>query len=182
MKIYTRRGDSGETGIWGGARLPKDDLRIEAVGSVDECNAAIGAAIAEGVPDFAGKVLAIVQNNLFVVGSDLIAPNHTGSGTTVRRINGEDIARLEAEIDNFEATLPELRNFILPGGTRAGSHVHLARAVCRRAERQVTALNRATPVGAPLLAYLNRLSDLLFVVARYVNASNGVVDVVWGGR
>jgi cob(I)alamin adenosyltransferase len=181
MKIYTRRGDSGHTGIWGGARLPKDDLRIEAIGSVDECNAAVGAAIAEGIPDLAANLLAVVQNSLFVVGSDLMAPDHTGPGTAVPRIGADDVARLETEIDNVEATLPELRNFILPGGTRAAAHIHLARAVCRRAERQVTALNREAPVGGSLLAYLNRLSDLFFVIARYVNASNGVGDVVWSG-
>ena len=182
MKIYTRGGDAGETGIWGGVRLAKDDLRIEAMGSVDECNATIGIALAVGVPERAIDVLVRVQNTLFVVGSDLMAPQHAGPGASVPRVTGIDVADLERVIDEFEADLPDLRNFILPGGSLPAAHVHFARTACRRAERQVTALARVSEVSAEVKAYLNRLSDLLFVIARFINSHDGNGDIVWVAR
>jgi cob(I)alamin adenosyltransferase len=179
MKIYTRKGDGGETGIWGGRRLGKDDPRVAAMGSVDECNAAIGVALAEGVPPAVAERLGRVQRTLFVVGCELMAPETTGSGASVPRLSPEEVTRIEELIDGYQAELPQLRNFLLPGGTRAGAHLHLARAVCRRAERQLTALARRQPVAAAVPAYLNRLSDLLFVLARYVNHAGGAGDAEW---
>jgi cob(I)alamin adenosyltransferase len=183
MKIYTRKGDAGETGIWGGRRVNKDEARIEAIGSVDECNAAIGLALSgDGVPDEVAGPLAAVQATLFVVGSELMAPEREGSGASVPRLTKKHVTQLESVIDDLDVRLPELRNFILPGGTPAAAHLHVARAVCRRAERRVVALGHAEEageVGEHVLAYLNRLADLLFVVARYVNDAAGVDDVIW---
>ena len=181
MRIYTRRGDSGETGIWGGERLPKDHLRIEAMGSVDECNAALGVAVAEGVTSEVGATIVGVQSDLFVVGSDLMAPGRGRAEAGLPRLAREAVERLEEAIDQYEGTLPELRNFILPGGSRAGAHLHLARAVCRRAERQVTTLARSEAVSETVPTYLNRLSDLLFVLARVTNQADQAGDVIWTG-
>jgi cob(I)alamin adenosyltransferase len=183
VKIYTRKGDAGETGIWGGIRLGKDDLRIEAIGAVDECNAAIGVALAQGLPERIAVLMGQVQSTLFVVGSDLMAPDRSGPGASLPRVGDDDSTRLEQAIDELEAGLPALRNFIIPGGTQAAAHLHLARTMCRRAERQVTRLaRRGDPVGGAVRAYLNRLSDLLFVAARHVNQVAGNGDVAWSGR
>ncbi|MCP2260704.1 ATP:cob(I)alamin adenosyltransferase [Streptoalloteichus tenebrarius] len=179
MRIYTRKGDTGRTSLWGGRRVGKDELRIEAIGSVDECNAAIGVALAHGVPEPVAVVLRTVQDTLFVVGSELMAPDRSGPGASVPRLSGQETRHLEQVIDELEAGLPPLRNFVLPGGGIAAAHLHLARTVCRRAERRATALSRAEEVGAEVLTYLNRLADLLFVVARHVNHVAGVVDVPW---
>lgn len=178
MKIYTRKGDGGQTAIWGGRRLDKDDARIEAIGAVDECNAAIGVAAAE-LPHGDAAVLAEVQDCLFVVGCELMAPDRSGAGASVPRLGEETVAWLETTIDDTEARLPELTSFIHPTGTRAAASLHLARAVCRRAERRVTALRRAEPVDDQVPAYLNRLADLLFVLARHANLSDGVADRTW---
>ncbi|WP_242910596.1 cob(I)yrinic acid a,c-diamide adenosyltransferase [Actinomadura terrae] len=182
MKIYTRKGDSGRTGIWGGKRLDKDSARIEAIGSVDECNAVIGLAIAQGVPEPVNEILGVVQNRLFVVGSELMAPDTDGPGASLPRLSGEDVTDLEAAIDRLEPELPELRNFILPSGSVPAAHLHVARAVCRRAERRVATLRHKGPVNPDVAAYLNRLADLLFVVARYVNHRAGAPEVPWAPR
>lgn len=183
MKIYTRRGDTGETGIWGGRRVGKDEARIEAIGTVDECNAAIGVVTAHtGLPDVVAEVLLTVQNSLFVVGSELMAPERTGPGASVPRLADDDVRHLEDVIDDLDAQLPELKNFILPGGTPAAADLHVARAVCRRAERRVAALRRTEEASPAVGAYLNRLADLLFVLARYVNHTAGVADVAWHAR
>ncbi|HEX5113884.1 MAG TPA: cob(I)yrinic acid a,c-diamide adenosyltransferase [Pseudonocardiaceae bacterium] len=182
MKIYTRKGDTGQTGIWGGRRVGKDEARIEAIGTVDECNAALGVvAVHAGLPAVVADVLRTVQNSLFVVGSELMAPERTGSGASVPRLADGDVQHLEEVIDDLDGKLPELKNFILPGGTPAAADLHVARAVCRRAERRVAALGRdeAEQVGPAVGAYLNRLADLLFVLARYVNHEAGVADVAW---
>jgi cob(I)alamin adenosyltransferase len=179
MKIYTRRGDSGHTSIWAGRRLAKDQARIEAIGSVDECNAAVGAALARGVPDLLDEVLGRVQGDLFVVGSELMAPDRSGSGARLPRLSSQDVTDLERAIDRIELGLPELANFILPGGTAAAAGLHVARAVCRRAERRVTTLARTEAVIPLIPAYLNRLADLLFVAARYANHAAGIPDAVW---
>jgi cob(I)alamin adenosyltransferase len=179
MKIYTRKGDGGQTSIWAGRRLSKDDARVEAIGAVDECNAVIGSALAIGLTDAVAGILSSAQARLFVVGSELMAPDRTGSGRSLPRLADDDVPALEAAIDALEATLPELRNFILPGGTPAAAALHVARAACRRAERRVTSLRRAEDVTPVLPAYLNRLGDLLFVAARAVNHAAGVPDVVW---
>ena len=133
MKIYTRKGDGGQTSIWGGRRLSKDDARIEAIGACDECNAAIGAALAHGLPAELAVILLAAQGRLFTVGSELMAPDRTGPGSGLPRLVDGDVAGLEMSIDHLEAALPELHNFILPGGTPAASELHVARAACRRA-------------------------------------------------
>ena len=189
MKIYTRKGDGGQTGIWGGARLAKDEARMEAIGAVDELNAAIGfAAAAAGQAgcfddgDRLPGLLESAQRDLLVTGTELMAPSRDGSGKDLPRLAGDDTARLEAAIDDLTATLPELRNFILPGGTETAARLHLARAVCRRAERRVTTLRRNEDVSPDVCGYLNRLGDLLFVLARYANHAVGTADVIWAPR
>jgi cob(I)alamin adenosyltransferase len=170
VKIYTRTGDRGETSLFGGARVPKDDPRIEAYGTVDELNSFIGAARASWPSSPLDALLARIQYDLFDIGARLAAP---GSD----RFRGADAARipeLEQSIDAMESELPPLRNFILPGGCAAAAQLHVARTVCRRAERLVVALGEE-----PSVIYLNRLSDWLFVAARYANLKFGVDDVVW---
>lgn len=182
MKLYTGTGDGGETALWGGGRVRKDNVRIAVVGAVDECNAAIGVALAAGLPDRVVMILDYVQNTLFVVGSDLIAASREGPGARIPRVDGDHVAFLEAAIDELDAATPPLRNFILPGGGLAAAHLHLARAMCRRAEREYVALTGAGEAASPLVGVvLNRLSDLLFAAARHVNHVGGVEDVVWQG-
>lgn len=189
VKIYTRKGDGGQTGIWGGVRLAKDEARVEAIGAVDELNAAIGFAAAAarqaGCFDDGGPLpglLESVQRDLLVAGTELMAPSRDGSGKDLPRLAGDDTARLEAAIDDLTAALPELRNFILPGGTEAAARLHLARAECRRAERRITTLRRNEAVSPDVCGYLNRLGDLLFVLARYANHTAGTGDVIWAPR
>ncbi|WP_216214930.1 cob(I)yrinic acid a,c-diamide adenosyltransferase [Amycolatopsis aidingensis] len=182
MKIYTRKGDSGETGIWGGKRLGKDEARMEAIGTVDEVNAAIGVAVANGVPDGVAELLQTAQNTLFVVGCELMAPERTGSGASVPRLTGNEVPEMEAAIDELDQQLPELRNFILPSGTPGATQIHLARGVCRRAERRVASVRRAEEVSPEVSAYLNRLADLLFVLARYANHEAGIAEIPWAPR
>jgi cob(I)alamin adenosyltransferase len=181
MKIYTPKGDGGQTSIWGGRRLSKGHVRMEALGAVDECNAAIGSALTCQLPEDLAAILQMVQMRLFVVGSELMAPDHAGSGGSVPRLTDQDVTGLEVVIDSLEQTLPELRNFILPGGTPSAAALHIARGMCRRAERRVTTLSEAEGAIPVAPAYLNRLSDLLFVAARYANDAAGVPDVVWSG-
>ncbi len=176
MKIYTRTGDQGETGLWGGLRVSKDAPRVQAYGTVDECNAAIGVARAAGVDADLDALLARVQNDLFVVGADLATP---GEAANIPRIGAEAVRALEQAIDEMEARLEPLRQFILPGGTPPAAYLHLARTVCRRAERWVVTLSQIEPINPQVAIYLNRLSDLLFVAARYANANAGVPDVPW---
>ena len=183
MKIYTKTGDDGETGLFGGGRVSKDDPRIEAYGTVDELNAALGVARAEQPPAEIDAVLAELQSDLFTVGAELATRNP--SGHNVPTITPGHIARLESAIDRFEATLAPLKQFILPGGTRPAAALHHARTICRRAERRlVTAMNAAEdhPISQPLLVYLNRVGDLLFVLARAANAAAGHADVPWEGN
>jgi cob(I)alamin adenosyltransferase len=182
MRIYTRKGDAGQTSIWGGRRLPKNDARMEAIGAVDECNAAVGWALASGPPDALAPVLLTAQRRLCIVGSELMAPDRTGGGSSLPRLAEQDVSDLEAAIDSLQQTLPELRNFILPGGTPAAAALHVARAICRRAERRVATLSQAEGTVAVVPAYLNRLGDLLFVAARLANHAAEVPDVVWSGK
>lgn len=176
MKIYTRTGDAGETGLWGGARVAKDALRVQAYGTVDECNAAIGCARASTNDAELDEVLGRIQNDLFVLGSDLAAPDEHDQ---VPRCSASDVAWLEQTIDRFEAELDPLRQFILPGGAPAAAELHLARTICRRAERWVVRLAHESPINEQVLVYLNRLSDLLFVLARAANRRAGVPDTPW---
>jgi len=181
MKIYTRKGDGGQTSIWGGRRLSKGHVRMEAIGSVDECNAAIGSALTCDLPQDLAAILQSVQMRLFVVGSELMAPDRTGGGS-LPRLTDQDVTDLETVIDSLVQSLPELRNFILPGGAPSAAALHVARGMCRRAERRVTTLSEAEGAISVVPAYLNRLADLLFVAARYANDAVGVADIVWSGQ
>lgn len=181
MKIYTKTGDDGTTGLLGSRRVRKDDLRIEAYGTIDELNAVLGIARNCGAGETADAFLAKIQNELFVVGSALADPNPAGPfHSLITREHGQN---LEAMIDILEAALPNLTQFILPGGTAAASQIHLARTVCRRAERFAVKLGHqpGEPVSDTLIIYLNRLGDALFVLARFVNQEFHVADVPWKG-
>jgi len=179
MKIYTKTGDEGETGLFGGPRVAKDAPRIEAYGAVDELNAVVGVVRAESLPAEIDTLLAQIQHDLFTVGAELATPDPVKHGTRV--IGPTHYTRLEQAIDRFEETLPPLRNFILPGGTSGAALLHLARTVCRRAERRLITLraNSGELVSGELVIYLNRLSDLLFVLARATNQAAGRDDVAW---
>jgi cob(I)alamin adenosyltransferase len=179
VKIYTKTGDAGETGVFGGPRVPKDDLRIEAFGAVDELNAALGVVRAADPPPVIGEVLGRLQHELFVVGAELATPDPGKQG--VPTIRQRHIEAAERDIDRFEDRLPPLREFILPGGTAAAAQIHLARAICRRAERRVVSFAGHSPgsVNSVLLAYLNRIGDLLFVLARAANQHAGRSETAW---
>lgn len=171
-KIYTRTGDDGTTGLGDGARVAKDTLRIEAIGSVDELNSAIGRVLAHDCPIAVRQCLENVQHDLFELGAELCLPG-------VRKIEDAHLVRLERELDAFNADLPGLKEFILPGGAPSAADAHVARTVCRRAERVVIALGRVEAAGDGARRYLNRLSDLLFVLARVLNRAEGKPDVLW---
>src|SRR6516164_2981238 len=176
-RIYTRGGDSGETSLGDGARVPKNTLRVTAFGTVDEANAAIGIARLHADPA-ADEMLDRIQNDLFDLGADLCTPEGGRRSAGALRIVAAQVERLEREIDAMNATLRPLDSFILPGGTAAAAYLHLARTVTRRAERLVSELARAETVNPGALKYLNRLSDHLFVLGRRVN-DNGSRDVLW---
>lgn len=171
-RITTRTGDRGETGLGDGTRVPKDAARVHAMGDIDELNCALGVLAAERLPRPARAALERIQHDLFDLGGEICIPGHT-------LMTAAHVARLEALIEAYNAKLSPLREFILPGGTRAAALAHLARAVCRRAERSLVALARAEPVGEEARRYLNRLSDLLFVLGRSLNRSAGRGDVLW---
>ena len=178
-KIYTRTGDAGTTGLVDGSRRSKADARMVAIGEVDEANSAIGVASLSIEGPLAAR-LRMIQNDLFDLGADLATPHEKDGGEIdgALRIVPEQVARLEAEIDAMNAALSPLTSFILPGGTAASAHLHMARAIARRAERAAVALGGLEAVNPPALAYLNRLSDWLFVAARTMNQS-GASDVLW---
>jgi cob(I)alamin adenosyltransferase len=180
-RIYTRAGDAGETSLGDGSRVSKLDCRIASFGTVDELNSLIGVGLAGDVPDSFRPVLARVQNELFDVGADLSVP----WGIADRlRITQPRIDELERDCDRFNAELPELRSFILPGGTETAARLHVARTVCRRAEREVIAAAKEVELNPLVLVYLNRLSDLLFILARAANADAGRDEPLWlpGGQ
>ena len=174
-KIYTRTGDSGSAGMVDGSRVGKSSLRMTAIGEVDEANAAIGVAVAALADDAVERRLLEIQNDLFDLGADIATP---GEVEGALRIVASQVERLEVEIDTMNALLEPLTSFILPGGSLAVSTLHLARAIVRRAERAAVALHQVEPLNQHLLAYLNRLSDHLFVAARFVAAGEGG-DVLW---
>jgi cob(I)alamin adenosyltransferase len=176
VKIYTKTGDAGETGLFGGGRVPKDDLRVAAYGAVDETNAAVGTVLAHAPEAFESNLLQMIQRTLFTIGAELATPKRE---QLTQVVGDAEVAALEAAIDKYEATLPPLKNFILPNGTVKANAFHVARTVCRRAERSVVTLSRQTEVSPAILRYLNRLSDLLFVLARATNAQAGRGDVTW---
>jgi cob(I)alamin adenosyltransferase len=171
-KIYTKTGDDGTTGLGDGKRVGKDDLRVEAMGSVDELNSAIGRVLVHEVPGAVRECLERVQHDLFDLGAELCLPG-------VTKIDENHIGRLEHELDAFNADLPPLKEFILPGGTPSAADAHVARTVCRRAERTLVSLGNSAVGGEGGRRYLNRLSDLLFVIARVLNRSAGRPDVLW---
>ncbi|MCL4828932.1 MAG: cob(I)yrinic acid a,c-diamide adenosyltransferase [Caldilinea sp.] len=178
-KIYTKKGDAGHTSLGGGQRVPKDHLRVTAYGTVDELNSQIGVALAIGLCQELATVLAEIQNELFDLGSDLAFIEEDKAVYKLPQIEARHIERLEDLIDEMTAALGPLENFILPGGSLGAAQLHVARTVCRRAERDVAALAREEVVSANVLAYLNRLSDALFVMARYENYMKGVAEPLW---
>ena len=174
-KIVTRTGDKGTTGLADGSRLPKDAARIAAIGDVDELNSTLGAVLAEDLPEALRATLTDVQHDLFDLGGELSVPGHAV-------VTDAHVARLESELDALNDKLPALKDFILPGGSPAAAAAHVARATCRRAERRLVTLAKAETIPPVLRHYLNRLSDLLFVVARALNRHAGRDDVLWQQR
>ncbi len=172
--IATRTGDDGTTGLGDGSRTPKDAPRIAAMGDVDELNSVIGVLLTEDLPADISTDLLAIQHDLFDMGAELCIPGHTA-------LTDEHIARLDARLVHYNETLAPLREFILPGGSRGSAQAHVARTVCRRAERAVVALTRVDPVNPPVRLYLNRLSDLMFVLARCINQHAGQKDTFWAG-
>ena len=171
-KIVTRTGDAGTTGLGDGSRVAKDSPRIAAIGNVDELNSAIGVLLAEALPDAIAQCLTAVQHDLFDLGGELSIPGY-------HTIGDAHISRLEDEVETFNAYLPPLKEFILPGGARAAALAHVARTVCRRAERSLVGAAASEAITEPARIYLNRLSDLLFVLARALNRAGGRPDVLW---
>jgi cob(I)alamin adenosyltransferase len=178
VKIYTKTGDTGETGLPGGGRVPKDATVTEVCGTVDELNTALGLARAARLPDDVDLLLDRIQSQLFDLGAEVARLGAETESTCV--IDAAGVRALEEAIDRFDAELPPLRNFILPGGTFAAAELHFARAVCRRAERRLVVLMREVPgLSLVILVYLNRLSDLLFVLARLINVRAGQAETIW---
>jgi len=180
MKIYTKTGDKGETGLFGGERVSKNSLRIEAYGTIDELNAFLGLAVLEVSDTSVKDILQKIQNQLFTVGSDLSTPNTEKNKNLIIERTPEDFY-LDAEknIDEYESKLEELKNFILPGGSKGAALLHICRTITRRAERQVVALDSTVKIANNIIMFLNRLSDLFFVLARYENAVTGTPDIKW---
>jgi cob(I)alamin adenosyltransferase len=181
FKIYTRTGDRGETGLFGGGRVSKDHPRVSAYGDVDELNSAIGLARAAAPTDLADALLESVQRDLFAIGGHLATPDPERVAKALEKAHLSDarVAELEAAIDEADTELPPLKAFVLPGGSPKAAALHLARTVCRRAERSVIHLSRDEEVPAGFVVYLNRLSDLLFALARLANHRDGRGDVTW---
>lgn len=176
MKIYTKTGDQGETGLLGGERVSKASSRIEAIGNLDELNAAFGLARSFGSGSFEEAILRI-QSTIFDLGAELAAP--AGSKFENVSVRDFDVSQLETEIDSMTSLVPPLKNFVLPGGSRCASQLHVCRAICRRAERSIYDLRETAPIRSEVLQYINRLSDWLFVAARVCNHSQGIGDVPW---
>ncbi len=178
MKIYTRGGDEGKTTLFAGGRVSKNHARLHAYGTVDELNSVLGVVLAAGTPEVLATPLQRVQRELFIVGADLATPLEASSNYVVR-VSAQLTATLEAEIDEWDAQLPPLKHFILPGGTLCAALLHQARTICRRAERWVVALQDSEEINGEALRYLNRLSDWLFVTARYANHIANTPEVIW---
>ena len=178
MKIYTKTGDKGDTSLFCGQRVPKDALRIEAYGTIDELNSILGRVQAESSDKRISEIIATVQKELFALGADLATPRSAPS-KLVRRFEPKDAHTLEKLIDGLESRVKPLKSFILPGGSTIAAQIHVARTVCRRAERAVVRLSRNEDIGTGIMVYLNRLSDLLFVLARYANQAAGIPETTW---
>ncbi|GMU96658.1 MAG: cob(I)yrinic acid a,c-diamide adenosyltransferase [Ignavibacterium album] len=180
MKIYTKTGDKGDTSLFGGERVQKNHQRINAYGTVDELNAFIGLALTEIKSDEVRNILIDLQNKLFIVGSDLATPEtEKNKKLNIIRTSEEFIKKAESDIDNFTEKLDELRNFILPGGSKGSAMLHVCRTICRRAEREIVALKNSEKVNQNILIFLNRISDLLFVLSRYENKVSNFPDSIW---
>lgn len=181
-KVYTKTGDKGETSLGGGQRVPKDSLRITSYGTVDELNSYIGVAIASGLDSEITQELKIIQNELFHLGSDLCFTEEDKIKFSIPLIKENHVDKLEKLMDNYSEKLSPLENFILPGGTVGASNLHVARTICRRAEREVISLAKNESIGSFVIKYLNRLSDTLFVMARYENFKKNYTDIYWDSR
>jgi cob(I)alamin adenosyltransferase len=182
MKIYTKSGDAGDTGLFGGARVSKADLRVVAYGELDELNSVLGLVRTEPFDEELNALLGAVQSQLFNLGAELATAPDSKVALGIALVSEEEVVALETAIDRAESELAPLKTFILPGGTRAAAYLHLARTVCRRAERTLVALAQTQGVRAEALRFVNRLSDALFVFARLANQRHGVTDVPWLGR
>jgi cob(I)alamin adenosyltransferase len=178
-KIYTRKGDDGTTSLGSRQRVPKESLRVGAYGTVDELNSVIGVALAHGLCERLAETLPVIQNELFHLGSDLCFLEEDKKQYNIPQMAARHVEKLEVLMDEMTAVVGPLENFILPGGSVGSAHLHVARTVCRRAERETIALSRQEPVGAFVIPYLNRLSDALFVMARYENHQRGVAEPLW---
>ena len=178
-KIYTRQGDEGLTSLSGGQRVPKDSLRVATYGTVDELNSVIGVALASGLCDRLSEVLPHIQNELFHLGSDLSFLEEDKTKYPIPQIEPRHVEKLESLIDEMTSVVGPLQNFILPGGSIGAAHLHVARTVCRRAEREVITLAREEAIGAFVIQYLNRLSDALFVMSRFENHMRSVPEPLW---
>lgn len=180
MKIYTKTGDNGQTGLFGGGRVSKNSERIEAYGTVDELNSVLGLIQTESSDEKSGTIISFLQNQLFNVGSDLATPlDYQSPHFTIPRIGDSQIEEAERMIDELEQELEPLKNFILPGGGKAAAYAHLARTVCRRAERRIVTLSEHEDINRKIVIFVNRVSDLLFVLARYLNKLEKRTDIPW---
>lgn len=180
MKIYTKTGDKGETGLFGGERVSKNNLRLNAYGSIDELNSFLGLAAIEVTNNDIKNILKVLQNKLFVLGSDLATPEtEKNAKLKITRLPDAYITDTEQSIDKFEAQLNELNNFILPGGSKGSALLHICRTISRRAEREVVALKNAEHIGENIVIFLNRLSDLFFVLSRFENKYSNIPDTKW---
>jgi cob(I)alamin adenosyltransferase len=180
MKIYTKTGDKGETGLYGGKRISKNSPRIEAYGTIDELNSLIGLTITEIKDKAVKELLSKIQNQLFTVGTDLSAPYPVEEQKkNISRVTTDFYRKIEESIDFFEEKLDELKNFIIPGGSKSASLLHVCRTISRRAERRVVALNSLEQINGNIVIFLNRLSDLFFVLSRYENKVSNHPDVIW---
>ncbi len=181
MKIYTKTGDKGQTSLFGGKRISKDSSRIKAYGNIDELNAVLGICLSSKSNSEIKKILKKIQHQLFIAGADLATPNQLNAPNQQKtvRLQPEATIKIEKLIDRLQTKLPVLTNFILPGGSSLAAFLHLARTVCRRAEREITALQKEEKINRELLPFLNRLSDLLFVLARYANKSAKIKEEKW---
>lgn len=177
--IYTKTGDKGDTGLFGGGRVRKDDPRVEAYGAVDELNAFLGVAAATCEDDQVRGWIATIQDELFVLGAELATPQPDRVKKKVQELGATEIEAMERIIDSIDGEVPALRHFVLPGGHPGATHLHVARTVCRRAERRVVTLSEDTTIRGETVAYLNRLSDLLFMLARLVNHRHGIAEPIW---
>ncbi len=180
MKIYTRTGDDGTTSLFAGGRVKKDDARVESYGTIDELNSILGIVRAISNDEKINGIIQEIQNYLFHLGADLATPYEV-ENLKIRRISREDVEKIERWIDEIDLQLEPLKNFILPGGTLVASFLHFARTVCRRAERRIVYLSEREKINTQIIPFVNRLSDLLFVLARYANKIENVPDIKWTG-